>query len=128
MKREEVDDKPGRTLLPTRWAGVIDTVGGNTLSTAIKSTKDNCSVVACGLIQSSKLSSTVYPFILRRVNLLGLSSSNCMMELRTKIWNKLASIWKPEVLEQIYSECVLQELSDKIDFRRENYGKNSSKS
>jgi hypothetical protein len=51
-----------------------------------------------------------------------------MMELRTKIWNKLASIWKPEVLEQIYSECVLQELSDKIDFRRENYGKNSSKS
>lgn len=115
LRREEVDDKSGRALLPTRWAGVIDTVGGNILCTAIKSTKYNCSVVACGLTQSSELNSTVYPFILRGVNLLGLSSSHCQMELRTKIWNKLASTWKPDALNQIYTECSLEELSGKID-------------
>jgi acrylyl-CoA reductase (NADPH) len=115
LKREEVDDKSGKALLPVRWAGVIDSVGGNILSTAIKSTKYNCSVVACGLTQSSELNSTVYPFILRGVNLLGLSSSNCKMELRSKVWNKLASTWKPDCLNQIYTECSLEELSGKID-------------
>jgi acrylyl-CoA reductase (NADPH) len=115
LTREEVDDKSGRALLPIRWAGVIDTVGGNILNTAIKSTTYTCSVVAVGLTQSSELNATVYPFILRGVNLLGISSSHCTMELRTKIWNKLASTWKPEGLEQIYSECSLEGLSEKID-------------
>jgi putative YhdH/YhfP family quinone oxidoreductase len=115
LKREEVDDKSGKALLPTRWDGVIDSVGGNILCTAIKSTKYNCSVVACGLTQSAELNSTVFPFILRGVNLLGLSSSHCTMELRTKIWNKLAADWKPECLAQMYKECRLEELSGKFD-------------
>jgi putative YhdH/YhfP family quinone oxidoreductase len=115
LKREDVDDKSGRALLPARWAGVIDTVGGNILSTAIKSTKYNCSVAVCGLTQSSELNSTVYPFILRGVNLLGLSSSHCAMELRNEIWAMLASTCKPDCLNQIYSECSLENLSEKID-------------
>jgi putative YhdH/YhfP family quinone oxidoreductase len=112
LKREEVDDKSGRALLPVRWAGVIDTVGGNILSTAIKSTKHNCSVVACGLTQSPELNLTAYPFILRGVNLLGVKFTP---ELRTKIWNKLASTWKPGCLDKIYSECRLEELNEKFD-------------
>jgi len=115
LKREEVDDKSGKALLPARWEGVIDSVGGNILCTAIKSTKYNCCVVACGLTQSSELNLTVFPFILRGVNLLGLSSSHCTMELITKIWNKLAADWKPGCLAQICKECTLEELSGMFD-------------
>ncbi len=115
LKREDVDNSSGKALLDTRWAGVIDTVGGNILATAIKSVKFNCSVAACGLTQSPILNSTVYPFILRGVNLLGIDSAHCDMNLRLKIWNKLAHEWKPDKLNLIYQECSLGELNEKID-------------
>ncbi len=115
LKREEVDNSSTKALLDTKWEGVIDTVGGNILATAIRSTKYNCSVAACGLTQSPILNSTVYPFILRGVNLLGIDSAHCEMELRLKVWNKLANEWKPDKLDLIYQECSLEELDDKID-------------
>ena len=115
LKREDVDDSTGKALLAQRWEGVIDTVGGSILAAVIKSTKNNCSVAACGLTQSPDLILTVYPFILRGVNLLGIDSAHCGMDLRLKIWNRLATIWKPDNLEMIYSECLLEELNDKID-------------
>ncbi|MCL5027654.1 MAG: YhdH/YhfP family quinone oxidoreductase [Bacteroidetes bacterium] len=115
LKREEVDNSANKALLDTKWGGVIDTVGGNILATAIKSTKYNCGVAACGLTQSPILNSTVYPFILRGVNLLGIDSAHCDMNLRLKIWNKLANEWKPDNLDLIYQECSLEELNGKID-------------
>ncbi len=115
LKREEVDDSSNHALLQTKWGGVIDTVGGNILAAAIKSTKYNCSVTTCGLTQSPNLNTTVYPFILRGVNLLGIDSIHCPMDLRVKIWNTLAKEWKPDNLEIIYSECSLSELNKKIN-------------
>lgn len=115
LKREEVDNSSGKALLETKWDGVIDTVGGNILATAIKYTKYNGSVATCGLTQSPNLNSTVYPFILRGVNLLGIDSAHCDVNLRLKIWNKLTSEWKPEKLNLIYQECSLEELKNKID-------------
>lgn len=83
--REELDDKSGKPMLKTRWAGVIDTVGGNILSTVIKATKYGGSVTACGNVASPEFSANVFPFILRGVNLLGVDSVQCPMDLRLRL-------------------------------------------
>ena len=108
--REEIDDSSGRPLLRPRYAGAIDTVGGNTLHTLLKLTQREGSVAACGLVQSPKLTMTVYPFILNGVNLLGVDSATCPMPLRRALWNKLANEWKPAVLTDMAAFCSLEEL------------------
>jgi len=115
LSREEVDDLSGKSLLPTKWGGVIDSVGGNILATAVKSTKYFCSVASCGLTQSPILNTTVYPFILRGVNLLGIDSAHCSIELRKKIWQKLSTDWKLNNLNLISSECSPAGINQKID-------------
>jgi putative YhdH/YhfP family quinone oxidoreductase len=112
--REELDDKSGRPVLRERWAGVIDTVGGNILATAIKTTKYGGSVTACGNVASHEFTSSVYPFILKGVNLLGVDSVQCPMELRLKLWDLLAEEWKPEVLALNVEEVALEGLDEKI--------------
>jgi len=115
INREMTEDISGRALLPTRWGGVIDSVGGTILTGAIKSTKFGGSIAACGLTQSPQINSTVYPFILRGVNLLGIDSAHCATSLRNKIWSKLADDWKPDTLEYSSTECTLSELGEKIE-------------
>ncbi|MHB1686775.1 MAG: YhdH/YhfP family quinone oxidoreductase [Ignavibacteriaceae bacterium] len=115
IHRDEVDDNTNKALLPIRWAGVIDSVGGNILSTAIKSTVHGGAIAVCGLTQSPIMNTTVYPFILRGVKLLGSDSAQCKMNIRKMLWNKLANEWKPDTLHLIASECSLEELSEKID-------------
>ena len=107
--------KSGKALLNRRWKAAIDTVGGNILATVIKQMDYRCSVASCGNAYSSELQTTVFPFILRGVNLLGINSAETPMDLRLKIWNKLANEWKPNCLNDIYTECSLEEVSDKID-------------
>ncbi len=113
--REELDDQSGRILLKGRWAGVIDTVGGNILATALKSTNYGGSVTSCGNVASPEFSTSVYPFILRGVSLLGVDSVQCPMDLRLKIWDKLSNEWKPENLDENTEEVSLEELNAKID-------------
>jgi acrylyl-CoA reductase (NADPH) len=115
LSREEVSDSSGRPLLKARWAGVVDTVGGNMLATAIKSTRQEGVVASCGNALSPDLSLTVYPFILRGVSLLGINSVECPMDTRSLIWNKLASEWKVDFSGGLVSECPLEELDSKID-------------
>lgn len=112
--REELDDKLGKALLKTRWAGVIDTVGGNILATALKTTNYGGSVTSCGNAASHEFSTTVFPFILRGVNLLGIDSVQCPMDLRLKLWDLMASEWKPENLGLNVEEVGLEGLEDKI--------------
>ncbi len=112
--REELEDKSGRTLLKGRWAGVIDTVGGNILATALKSTKYGGSVTSCGNVASPELSTTVFPFILRGVSLLGVDSVQCPRELRLKLWNLLSKEWKPDNLTLNHKEVSLKDLDSKI--------------
>ena len=87
--REEVNDESGKPMLKQLWAGGIDTVGGNALSTMIKA----CQAEARGChrnVASPDLPITVFPFILRGVNVLGIDSQNTPMALRRKVWNLLA--------------------------------------
>ena len=115
LDRNSFNELPDKALLKTQWNGVVDTVGGEILSRAIKSIKLWGSVAVCGNAASPNLELTVYPLILRGVNLLGIDSATCPAELRDKIWQKISSDWKLDNLDEIYEEVSLEELSDKID-------------
>jgi acrylyl-CoA reductase (NADPH) len=115
ISREEVDDASGRPLLKGRWAGVVDSVGGNILATAIRSTKYHGLVACCGNAASADFAANVYPFILRGASLLGIDSSQCAMDTRLLIWNKLSREWKLDFSGGLISECSLAELDEKID-------------
>ena len=85
IERDAVNDKYGKPLLKETWTGAIDTVGGTTLATLLKACKGNGTVVATGMVDSTNLPTTVFPFILRGVSLLGISSANCPMNLRKPV-------------------------------------------
>lgn len=113
--RDELDDESGKPLLKRRWAGGVDTVGGNTLSTMIRATDHDGVVSCCGNVVTHKLDINVYPFILRGVTLAGIDSGNCKMPLRKKIWQKLAKDWKFHFMEELVKEVTLDELDTEID-------------
>lgn len=115
VPRSEVDDRSDRPLLRERWAGVVDTVGGTILATAIRSTRYGGAVAACGMVASPTLELTVYPFILRGVKLLGIDSVNVPIEERRRIWELLAGEWKLSELDAIAREVPLETLNAEID-------------
>jgi len=114
IDRSEVDDQTGRMLLKPKWAGSIDSVGGNTLATILKSIKPHGSVACCGNVASPILNTTVFPFILNGINLLGINSATTPMTLRRLIWGKLANEWKPDFQQIETNKIGLSELHDKI--------------
>lgn len=79
-----------RPLEKERWAGVVDSVGADTLAGALASTRTHGAVAACGLAGGNALDTTVFPFILRGVNLLGIDSVSCPAERRRAAWARLA--------------------------------------
>jgi putative YhdH/YhfP family quinone oxidoreductase len=115
VPREEVDDTSGKPLLSGRWAGVVDTVGGNVLSTVLRATRPDGCVAACGNAGGHDLPITVYPFILRGVTLAGVDAAWCPIALRHETWHKLAGPWKPDRLEEIARFVGLDDLPPEID-------------
>jgi putative YhdH/YhfP family quinone oxidoreductase len=114
ISREEANDTSGRPLQKARWAGVIDTVGGNILATALKTAKYGGLVAACGNAMSADLSVSVFPFILRGVSLLGVDSVEIPMRARQTAWQKLAGEWSID-LAKLLTEVSLEQLNPKID-------------
>jgi putative YhdH/YhfP family quinone oxidoreductase len=112
---EDATDQSGRPLLKSRWAGSIDTVGGDILATSIKSVNANGVVTTCGNVASPELPINVYPFILRGVSLVGIDSQNCPMPSRLKTWEKLADEWKIPMMETVVEEITLGDLGQAID-------------
>jgi acrylyl-CoA reductase (NADPH) len=115
VTREEVSDESPQPLLKSAWSGVVDAVGGNILATAVKSTHLWGTVTTCGMVASPDLPLTVFPFILRGVKLIGISSQNCPMKHRQYIWEQLAANWKIDALHTIFREVSLEELNPLID-------------
>jgi acrylyl-CoA reductase (NADPH) len=113
ISRQELSEPSKRPLLTPRWAGAVDTVGGHTLEQIIKTLEHGGSVAACGLVGGVELSLTVYPFILRGANLLGVDSAECPVPRRRALWRKLANEWKLGGLERITTEVELDGL-DKV--------------
>jgi putative YhdH/YhfP family quinone oxidoreductase len=115
ITRNEATDSTGRMLLREKWAGVIDTVGGNILSAAIRATRYGGMVTCCGNVASPELNISVYPFILTGVTLRGIDSAKCLPAIRQRIWNKLASEWKITQLDDLAKVVTLDHLSPEID-------------
>ena len=115
ISRAEANDNSGRPMLKSRWAAVVDTVGGNILATAIKSTKYDGCIACCGNAMSADLAVSVFPFILRGVSLMGVNSVEMPIGDRLLAWQKLAEDWKLDLSSDLVSECSLEELSPKID-------------
>lgn len=113
VSREEVYDGKVRALGKQKWAAAVDPVGGEPLASLLSQIQYGGSVAVSGLTAGTKLPTTVFPFILRGVNLLGIDSVNCPMETRVKIWNRLATDFKPKNLEElIQQEVTLDQLPD----------------
>jgi len=110
LSREEVSAESNRPLEKELWAGSVDSVGGATLAYLIRTAKYGGSIAACGLTGGSTVNTTVFPFILRGVNLLGIDSVFCPMELRHNLWQHLASDMKPTKLDSMSREVTLDEL------------------
>jgi acrylyl-CoA reductase (NADPH) len=88
VARSELE-QPGRPLAAERWAAAIDTVGSQTLASVLAQIRYRGAVAACGLAGGSDLPTTVLPFILRGVSLLGVDSVMCPAELRALAWARL---------------------------------------
>jgi putative YhdH/YhfP family quinone oxidoreductase len=110
LPRESLNDTTKKPLLAARWSGGIDTVGGNTLSTILKSIKQYGCVTSCGNAASYELNTTVFPFILRGITLAGIDSAECPYDRRKFIWNKLFNEWNVlNKLELINNEVTLED-------------------
>ncbi|GAC1407603.1 MAG: acryloyl-CoA reductase [Ktedonobacteraceae bacterium] len=111
LGRDETSAESNRPLEKERWAGSIDAVGGSTLAYLLRTTKTGGSVASCGNTGGINLTTTVFPFILRGVNLLGIDSATCPMELRRQLWEQLATEYKPAgLLDSISNEVSLDDL------------------
>lgn len=95
-----------------RWAGAVDPVGGPFLTHILKSVQYGGSVALSGFTGGAELASMVYPFILRGVNLLGIDSVLCPMDVRRTVWNRIAAEWMPEegLLNSIVNDISLSDL------------------
>jgi acrylyl-CoA reductase (NADPH) len=91
----------GKPLERERWAGAVDCVGGDTLAYALRTLKYGGAVAASGNTGGTKLASTVFPFILRGVSLLGIDSVAVPIQRRRELWQRLATDLRPEGLGQI---------------------------
>jgi len=103
--REKIQIGDG-VLEKTRWAGAIDNVGGDTLSALVRASKPWGNVVSVGIAGGINFSLSAMPFIIRGVNLLGVSSSNCPQPLRKAIWNRLGDDLHPDQLAKIKTQTI----------------------
>ncbi len=105
-------------LEKTHWAGAIDNVGGDTLSALVRATKPWGNVVSVGMAGGVKFELSTMPFIIRGVNLLGVSSSNCPQPLRRQIWNRLGDDLHPDHIARINTQTAslenLPEIFEKL--------------
>jgi acrylyl-CoA reductase (NADPH) len=103
---------PAKPLAKERWAGGIDSVGSTTLANLLSMTKYGGAIAACGLAAGMDLPSSVAPFILRGVSLLGIDSVMCPITLRKAAWTRLAGDLDRAKLAEITQEIGLSEVID----------------
>lgn len=116
IDREAVTVHAGRPLAKQLWAATIDSVGGATLAGALSATRYGGAVAASGLTGDARLETTVMPFILRHVSLLGIDSSATRAPQRQAIWGRIATDLRPAELELLVrSEIGLDEVLPSLD-------------
>ncbi|GFG50437.1 oxidoreductase [Mycolicibacterium agri] len=111
---EDPDAKP-RPLGKTRWAGAVDCVGGKTLADVLSTVKYGGAVAASGLTGGASLNTTVMPFILRGVSLLGMDSVQMPIEPRRRLWAKLGGELRPQHLSDISNDVDIKDVVGVLD-------------
>ncbi|MDH6374632.1 acrylyl-CoA reductase (NADPH) [Paenibacillus sp. PastF-3] len=116
ISREDVTGGSSKPLEKQLWQGAVDSVGGNSLASILSKISYRGSVAASGLTGGTSVPTTVLPFILRGVNLLGIDSVECPAELREKVWARMATDLKPAQLENLVDrEVTLNELPQALE-------------
>ena len=113
--RSELDLSKIRPLDKATWAGAVDNLGGETLAWMASTMKVGGCIASIGLAASTALSTTVLPFILRGVSLLGVDSVNCPMPVRQEVWRRLAGDMRPAHLKEITRTIPFAELPSVFD-------------
>jgi acrylyl-CoA reductase (NADPH) len=109
VSRPELE-KPCRPLEKQRWSGAIDTVGGKVLSRLLAEMRYGGTVAATGLTGGAELNTTVMPFILRAVKMVGVEVTTCPIPLRKTAWMRLSQELPDSILEQVYQIISLDEV------------------
>lgn len=115
IDRAELAAEPRRPLASERWAGAVDAVGGTTLASILTGLKYGASVAACGLAGGNALNTTVIPFLLRGVNLLGIDSVMCPRGRREEAWRRLAAELPMDRIDAVSRTVPLDALPDLAD-------------
>ena len=110
--RDTFNEEAKKPMMAEKYAGVVDTVGGEVLANALKYIKYDGVATCCGLTSSHELNTNVFPFILRGVRLIGIDSVECKLEKKQAAWEKIASKWKIDTLSNITNEITLNEVKD----------------
>ncbi len=103
-----------KPLEKVSWAGCIDSVGGDMLAGISRVIDLWGNIACCGMAGGHGLNATVFPLILRGVSLLGISSANCTIEMRRKLWDRLGQDWKPPHLDEIIRQEVTLETMENV--------------
>ncbi|MBF2638473.1 acryloyl-CoA reductase [Listeria welshimeri] len=114
VSREAFQPEKIRALDKQLYAGAIDCVGGKPLSYLLTAVQYGGAVTTCGMSAGGKLDTTVFPFILRGVQLLGIDSVLCPMQKRTQIWQRLATDFKLANLDELATEINFQTLPEAL--------------
>ena len=115
VDRAELSADDPRPLQSTVYAAAVDCVGGATLANVLKRINYGGAVAASGLTGGAAIPTTVMPFILRGVSLLGVDSVNCSMEFRREVWARIAADLRPRGIESIGHDITLHELDGVLD-------------
>ena len=115
LLRQSLDFSRIKPLDKSTWAGAVDNLGGDMLSWLLSTMQVGGTAAAVGLAADMKLHTSVAPFILRGVSLLGVDSVNCPMDLRQTLWNKLAVKWRPDRVHDQVRTIDFDELPEHFD-------------
>ena len=102
-------------LAKPRWAGGVDAVGSDILSNLITATHQRAAIACCGMVGGVNLNTSIFPFILRGLSLLGIDSAETLIDVKKEIWNNFASDWKLEKINDQIKDVGLEELSSEIE-------------
>ncbi|WP_185214104.1 YhdH/YhfP family quinone oxidoreductase [Sphingobacterium mizutaii] len=110
-----IETHDAKAMSRAEFDGGIDTVGGNMLSSMLKSSKYNAVVTCCGNVASAEFTTSIFPFILRGIKLIGIDSVEQKADVKTAIWNLLSHDWKPMRLQDMVREISLEQVPDVLE-------------
>ncbi len=111
-RKEFIDTYDKKAMSKAEYSAAIDTVGGSILSGMLKSVKYSGAVTTCGNVASAEVLTSIFPFILRGVKLIGIDSVEQPIDFKSKIWDLLAHRWKPIQLKDIVKEISIEQLPE----------------